>query len=117
MGFAQPWRGEEAAAPRKRAEEEREEEEERTGEEERETGTGSALEIWTPGGVTVTRRETGEMGTEWNGARETGSRLRLADCRGPHGFAAVATRSVLPGPPAGYGAYRGGYLNKRAGRW
>jgi hypothetical protein len=25
MGFAQPWRGEEAAAPRKRAEEEREE--------------------------------------------------------------------------------------------
>jgi hypothetical protein len=39
---------------------------ERRGEEERETGTGSALEIWTPGGVTVTRRETGEMGTEWN---------------------------------------------------
>lgn len=41
-------------------------------ERERETGTGSALEIWTPEGVTVTRRETGEMGTEWNGARETG---------------------------------------------
>jgi hypothetical protein len=34
---------------------------------ERETGTAAALEIWTPGGVTVTRREV--MGTEWNGAR------------------------------------------------
>lgn len=46
MGFAQLWRGEEAAAPRRRAGEGRE----RRGEEERETGTGGALEIWTPGG-------------------------------------------------------------------
>ena len=97
-----------ARKQQRRGREQRKRERRRRGEEERETGTGSALEIWTPGGVTVTRRETGEMGTEWNGARETGSRLRLADCRGPHGFAAVATRSVLPGPPAGYGAYRGG---------
>lgn len=70
VGFAQLWRGEEA---QRRGGEQRKEEgrRERRGRE-RETGTGSALEIWTPEGVTVTRRETGEMGTEWNGARETG---------------------------------------------
>jgi hypothetical protein len=41
--------------------------EESRGQARRETGTAAALEIWTPGGVTVTRREV--MGTEWNRVR------------------------------------------------
>jgi hypothetical protein len=59
----------------------------------------------------VTRRETGEMGTEWNGARETGRESRSLTA-GTHGCSAEpgagrSHKSVLR-------AYRG-YLKVLAG--
>jgi hypothetical protein len=60
VSCALAWRGNGSAA-----EGEREGQARKENQGDRETGTAAALEIWTPGGVTVTRRGTGAMGTEW----------------------------------------------------